>query len=344
MADPEDGGTPEEGGAEEGQEGREARLAGDEGPPEAGPETRRFPEEGVLTERAVERSREERHFVPVILKRTDESKRHPDDILAFAIRDGLEQLERPVPSLLLSAVVAGLIIGFTAMAVAVVTLATEDYAGTMLPRLAVALVYPLGFVLCIMSGTELFTEHTATAVYPVLDRKASVASLLRLWLLVAVGNVAGAMLGAGLHTFADPVVGAKEGYLIIGQHLVEYGNLPLFASSVLAGWLMALGAWLIHGTPPSISQIASIYIVTFLIGLGGLHHSIAGSAEILTAFFLGDQLTVPETARFISIALVGNLVGGSFFVAVLNYGHIRRTRKTPEEGPATGESSGSRAP
>lgn len=297
-------------------------------------------EEGVVTERGLERSREERHYVPVILKRTDESQRHPDDILASAIADGLEQLERPTLSLYLSAVAAGLILGFTAMAVAVVTVVTADHSGTLLQRLATAFVYPLGFVLCIMSGTELFTEHTATAVYPVLDRKASVPQMLRLWLLVGAGNLTGALASAGLLVFTEGVIGAREGYLEVGRHLVEYPDLSLFASSLLAGWLMALGAWLIHATSPGISQIVSIYIVTFLIGLGGLHHSIAGAVEMLTALFLSDHLTVTESLRFIGMALIGNLVGGSFFVAVLNYGHIRRTQEAEEPQRATGPPGG----
>jgi len=292
-------------------------------------------DEGVVTERALERSREERHYVPVILKRTDESIRHPDDILASAIEDGLEQLERPTLSLCLSAVAAGLILGFTAMAVAVVTAITADHSGTLLQRLATAFVYPLGFVLCIMSGTELFTEHTATAVYPVLDRRASVPQMLRLWLLVGLGNLTGAAVSAGLLVFAETVVGAREGYLDVGHHLVAHTDLPLFASSLLAGWLMALGAWLIHATSPGISQIVSIYIVTFLIGLGGLHHSIAGAVEMLTALFLSDHLTVGRSLHFIGMALFGNLVGGSLFVAVLNYGHIRRTQKAEERQGAT---------
>lgn len=38
--------------------------------------------------------------------------------------------------------------------------------------------------------------------------------------------------------------------------------------------------------------IGSPYVVTFLIGIGGLHHSIAGSAEIFTAMFLSSEFTV----------------------------------------------------
>lgn len=279
------------------------------------------------TEREVERKEEEREFTPVIVKRTDEALRHPDDILEKAINEGLEQLQRPFLSLLLSALAAGLILGFTAMSVAVVESQSLIFFENDTNRLFTALVYPLGFVLCIMSGTQLFTEHTATAVYPILDRRSDIKSLLRLWSVVITGNLIGAILSSSLLFTADEVIGAKSGYIEIAKHLIHYGNGSLFFSALLAGWLMALGAWLVMATQPTLSQIVSIYIVTFIIGIGGLHHSIAGSVEIFTAYFISDAVSLGQVFSFISVTIVGNLVGGSIFVALLNYAHIRETQK-----------------
>lgn len=284
-------------------------------------------EPGAKTERALERDVEDRRYVPVIVKRTDEARRHPDDILQIAVEEGLLQLERPVISLALSAVVAGLILGFTAMAVAVATTIAGEAGHPAWTRLATALVYPLGFIVCVMSGAELFTEHTATAVYPVLDRKAPASAMLRLWVVVLAGNLVGALFSAGLLTLADEVIGARAGYVHIGNHLVGYSTFALLASAALAGWLMALGAWLILATPPTVSQMASIYVVTFLIGLGDLHHSIAGAVEMFAALFASDTFSIGQAARFLSVAVFGNLIGGSLFVAILNYGHIRTTQE-----------------
>jgi len=281
-----------------------------------------------VKERKVERLEEDRDFVPVIIKRTDETRRHPDDVLVVSIAEGLEQLNRPALSLALSSVAAGLILGFSALSVGVATAAILPLGlSPLLTRIFVAVGYPLGFVICLMSGAELFTEHTATAVYPVLDRKAPPLRLLRLWWIVAAGNLVGAVVSAGLLKLAEPVIGAREGYVEVAAHLAAPAVLPLLVSALLAGWLMALGAWLILATPPTVSQIVSIYIVTFLIGLGGLHHSIAGAVEIFTAAFMSPEISVVDCVRVIGLALVGNLLGGSLFVAVLNYAHIRETRK-----------------
>ncbi len=278
------------------------------------------------TERERERGQEDQQFVPVIVKRTDETRRHPDDILQAAIEAGVEQLERPPLSLFLSAVGAGLILGFTAMAVGVMSSFVIALDALAFERLAVSLVYPFGFIVCLMSGTELFTEHTATAVYPVLDQRSRIWRLLRLWTLVGLGNLIGTFVSAGLLTLGEEVIGARSGYIRVGHHLVEPKTLPLLASAILAGFLMALGAWLILATPPTVSQLASIYIVTFLIGFGGLHHAIAGAAEMFTASLISDEFSLREGSRFIALALAGNLIGGSLFVAGLNYAHIRHSQ------------------
>ncbi len=285
----------------------------------------------MQTDREIERKEEDKDFVPVIVKRTDEALRHPDDILEKAIAVGLEQQNRAFLSLFLSALAAGLILGFTAMAVAIVENQMLRLNSVAFARPVTAIVYPLGFVLCIMSGAQLFTEHTATAVYPILDRRGSIMKLLRLWLIVIFGNLIGTIVSSLFLYLAEAVINAKPGYVEIGNHLVDYDFSAQFFSALLAGWLMALGAWLVLGTSSTMSQTLFIYIVTFIIGIGGLHHSISASVQIFTAYLLSDILSITQVFRFILVAILGNLVGGSIFVALLNYGHIRETQKSDNE-------------
>lgn len=278
------------------------------------------------TERTQKREREDEKYIPVIIKRTDEAVRHPDDVLEKAIHEGLEQHKRPNISLLLSSISAGLILGFAAMCVALASQVFNEETHFIFDRLAMAVVYPLGFIVCVMSGTQLFTEHTATAVYPVLDKKASLSSLFRLWAIVLSGNLIGTLVSSLLISSADTVILAKSGILEVAHHLIDYTFLEVFLSAVLAGWLMAQGGWLILATPPASSQIICIYIVTFIIGLGGLHHSIAGSAEILGGLFMSGNPHYLKSITTIVSAVMGNLIGGSFFVAILNYAHIKKTQ------------------
>ena len=284
----------------------------------------------VVTDRSKQREQEDHEFVPVVVKRSDEARRHPDDTLQQSVKEGLEQTQRGSISLAISSLAGGMILGFTAMAVGVATEAAASIAVPLAGRLLAAAVYPLGFVICILSGAQLFTEHTALAVYPVLDKKASPWQLLRVWIIVIAGNLAGALLIAALLSAADPIIDAREGYIHVGRHLVNQPLLPLLVSSLLAGWLMAQGAWLVMAMPATTGQMLAIYIVTFLIGVGNLHHSIAGAVEMFLALMASNDFTIGQAAAFIGVALFGNLVGGSVFVAILNYAYIRRTQAVSE--------------
>lgn len=290
------------------------------------PDGSEFSTAAAAPKRSVEREEENQNYVPVIVKRNDECFRHPDDILENAISEGMEQLSRPLLSLGLSAVAAGMILCFTAMAVAVMAKLHMVHEMDLPQNILLALVYPLGFVLCILSRTTLFTEHTATSLYPVLDGRAPLKRLILLWGVVTVGNLIGSSFSAFLLSQADSIIQAKEGYAIIAEHITEYSNKEIFISSVLAGWLMAIGAWLVLSTHSTFSQITSIYIVTFLIGIAGLHHIIAGSIEVMTHYFLDDDFSLLQVLNFLWPTFLGNLIGGSVFVAVLNYGHIRHSQ------------------
>ncbi|MCB9091238.1 MAG: formate/nitrite transporter family protein [Halobacteriovoraceae bacterium] len=277
--------------------------------------------------RREERKKENKKYIPVIIKRSDFVVRHPDDILEMAVHEGIQQYRRPTLSLFLSAAAAGLILGFAAMSVAfAIKLSIELSIHGAARKLIMAFFYPLGFIICILSGTQLFTEHTATAVYPVLDNKAPWHSIFRLWCITLFGNLLGTLTSSLLINMGSAVVQLDASFIYIASYITQYNSIEIFISGILAGWLMAQGGWLVLATPPNFAQIVCIYLSTFLIGIGGFHHSIVGSAELFSAYFIDDYLNIGELARVLIFSIFGNLVGGSIFVGILNYAHIRKTQ------------------
>lgn len=100
-----------------------------------------------------------------------------ETILGRTIEEGLSELERPSDGLFLSALTAGLEMGTGLFLTAVVwTFPTGVYAEPTREFL-VALAYSTGYVFVVLGRSELFTEHTALAALPVLDRRSSVADL-----------------------------------------------------------------------------------------------------------------------------------------------------------------------
>ena len=131
--------------------------------------------EDEKTMRSKKREKEDQKYLSVILKRNDQVVRHPDDILEKAIHEGVEQHKRSNLSLLLSSISAGLILGFASMSVSLASQIFDAQSHFILNRIVTALFYPLGFIICILSGTQLFTEHTAIAVFPFLSKTGKTA-------------------------------------------------------------------------------------------------------------------------------------------------------------------------
>ena len=64
---------------------------------------------------------------------------------------------------------------------------------------------------------------------------------------------------------------------------------------------------------------------TMLIGLGGLHHSVAGTVEILMGVFSGEVEDSASYFVFLLWSVIGNAFGGVVFVAGLKYSHIMKS-------------------
>lgn len=230
--------------------------------------------------------------------------------------------------LALSGLSAGLDIGFSLFFMAVVlTLMGGDFSAP-LTRAVVANMYPVGFVFVIIGRSELFTEHTTLAVFPVLGRRASIWALARLWGVVYAANLLGAAMFALVAVWVGPALGVIDSaaFGTIAQQLVETGWTMTFVSGLLAGWMMGLLSWILTAAQETISRILLVWLVTAGIGLAGLHHSVVGTAEVLAGVFSHHQ-SLSDYWRFLIPATIGNAVGGAVLVSLIKYSHATRVRR-----------------
>ena len=85
--------------------------------------------------------------------------------------------------------------------------------------------------------------------------------------------------------------------------------------------------WLLPAAEQARLQI--IIILTYLVGLGGLAHIIAGSVEALYVVTLGLYPWAAYWGQFMVPTLLGNILGGVTLVAALNYAQV-----APQDGKA----------
>lgn len=182
-------------------------------------------------------------------------------------------------------------------------------------------VYPIGFIMVILGQSILFTEQTSLLTLPVLNKKRQFSSLIKLWSLVIFGNLVGGWIisfiivwiGPELHIFDLETVEK------IAVHVTDYPALTIFASAILAGWLMGLLSWLIAASKDTLSRIVIVFMITTILAFIGLHHSIVGNIEVFSGLISSTKIGWSDYLSFQGIALLGNAIGGAFFVALLKY-------------------------
>jgi formate/nitrite transporter FocA (FNT family) len=272
---------------------------------------------------------------------TPEPTLSSQQILRRELENALKQIERPASGLFISAVAAGLNVSFGALLMGMALTFSGGFASSFVERFVLANISTVGFVIVIIGQTELFTAHTTLGVLPVIDRRASIGELGQLWGVVYVGNLLGCAAFAGLIAVSGPPLGivtsAAAGTL--ADALVPLSWWAILLSGVVAGWLMGLATWLVAAGRDTVGQVLLIWMITGVIGFGPFHHSLLGTTEVLSALFMGGGVTLGQFGHFLLWTTIGNAIGGTVFVALLNYGQAIKAGD-PEDVDVDPESLG----
>lgn len=265
------------------------------------------------------------------MKKSLTSPKTVGEILNEQIETAMREHERTNFSLFLSSISAGLEIGFSVFLMATVYSLFHGIVHPSVLHLMLAASYPLGFIFVLIGKSELFTEHTTLAVIPVLNRNATFRNLMILWSIVYGGNLLGGYLFGYIMSIIPGRMNVLENmaFEALALKLAGHSSLIILGSGVLAGWLMGLLSWLATSARDTISRILLVILVTTVIGIGGLHHSIVGSIELFTALLTCDTISLGEYFRVQGWATLGNIIGGVVFVAFMKYSHVTYSPPPP---------------
>lgn len=255
-----------------------------------------------------------------------------DEILKEQIQMALTEYRRHNKAVFFSAFSGGLEIGFSLLLMGTLYTMFVDEMTTSGLEITLAFAYPIGFIFVILGRSELFTEHTNLAVLPVLNKSARVINLLELWGIIFVGNLIGGYLFGIILSQMGPEMGvvSKESLYYFADKMVKYNWWLTLGSATFAGWLMGLLSWLVTSSKDTISRIFVIILVTTVIGIGGLHHSIIGSIEVFAGLITDPRITIEDYLHFQTFATLGNIIGGTVFVAVVKFSHLGNTNLISE--------------
>lgn len=234
-------------------------------------------------------------------------------------REGEQEFQRPSSAVAWSGFAAGLSMGFSLVA--------EGLLAAYLPNAAWTksfskLGYSLGFLIVTLGRQQLFTETTLTVILPFLARGKPklIWTVLRIWGVILLANLVGTYL------FALCIARTGMFNAHIQQAMLQVSQEPpasfpaVFLKAIFAGWLIALMIWLLPAAESA--RVSIIIIITYVIGLGGFSHIIAGSNKMFFLIVSGHEAWGAYFRQFFLPTLAGNIVGGVSLVAFLGHAQV----------------------
>jgi len=252
-----------------------------------------------------------------------------------AIRtEGEKELARSSRALAWSGLAAGLSMGFSLV---LDGLLRHHLPETSWRPLVSTFGYTAGFLIVVLGRQQLFTENTLTVILPLLNRRdrTTLLNVLRLWSVVLIANIIGATLFAWVVANAGVFDAAQMQTLAaVGFDAFSGSFSHKLITGIFGGWLIALMVWLLPSA--EMGRFWVIIYITYLVGLGGFAHVIAGSVEVLYLVMIGQIGWVDYLLDFLLPALTGNILGGTALVGLLSHAQVTSFPGEKRRNPLTG--------
>lgn len=197
-----------------------------------------------------------------------------------------------------------------------------------LQKMLSGFMFPIGLILVVVLGAELFTGNNALFIPPYMRRKATVGDIAINWTIVYFGNFVGAMLFTYMLVYAVGLTaGAPYHDSIIGiaKAKVSMSWMTVFLKGIGANWCVCLAVWLALSGKTLLEKSLGCWLPVMAFVALGYEHSIANMFYLPAGMLEGADIGVWEAIRVNIIpATLGNIVGGALLVGCLHtYVHLK---------------------
>jgi formate/nitrite transporter len=210
-------------------------------------------------------------------------------------------------------------------------------------------VFPVGLIITVLTGAELFTGDAMLAPMAAFIHKISWAQVINLWIWVYIGNLIGSIVWAYICangpfvSFDAAGVGTVSAFgtraIAIATAKTSYVGMMGFYSAFLKGiacnWLVNLAILLGICADDAVGKFFGIWFPIMAFVSSGFEHSIANMyfipAGIFTQGFITDPTKLSASVNWVTMwtsnvipVTIGNIVGGLFFVGVIYWVAFRK--------------------
>lgn len=248
----------------------------------------------------------------------------PLEIARNFVEIGIHKVKLSAWKMLILGFFAGMFIGFAGIAS---TTASATIASASVARLVSACVFPAGMAMVLVAGSELFTGNNLIII-SVLQKKTTVAGMLKNWFFVFPGNFIGAGFVAVMVVYSH-VPDLYNGLLAqkvvaAAMSRINQSFSEAFMRGVLCNILVCIAVWAAFAAKRVSGKLLMSFWPVMLFVLCGFEHSIAdiyfGIAGIAAAGEYGIAAAGLNFGSFLLKNLLpvtlGNIVGGAGIVGI----------------------------
>lgn len=263
----------------------------------------------------------------------------PAEIIVANIESGKGKAELPIIRMILLGLMAG---GIIALGGSASSVAAHDIGSVGVARLLTAVVFPVGLMMIVLAGGELFTGNCMITM-AVLDGQTTLNKKIRNLVVVYISNFIGAFV-IDLLVFASGQLDYSNGGLGAYSIQVALGKIDItfiegIASGILCNILVCTAILMASAAVEVAGKIWAIFFPIFAFVIAGFEHSIANMFYIPIGIMAATNpayvakaeelygITAEQAAgitmgqslhNFVPVT-IGNIIGGVFFVSVTYY-------------------------
>lgn len=272
----------------------------------------------------------------------------PAEIAKNYVAVGKAKVEMSFSRMFLLAVLAGAFIGLGGAGAAT---ASVSISQASVGKLVGAVIFPGGLTMVLLAGSELFTGNSLLVI-PLLMKEITPAKMLRNWVIVYAGNMAGGILAAA-GVVCSHQISLFDNQLAVSVLSTAAAKCTIpFGDAVLRGifcnFLVCIAVWISFAAKDVAGKIAGIFFPIMIFVLCGFEHSVANMYYITAGLFAkgvpayaqaaeaaGVDLSAITWGNFLGVNLfpvtVGNLIGGAVCVGCVYWFVYLRSAERQEK-------------
>jgi formate/nitrite transporter len=247
----------------------------------------------------------------------------PKAIVETACTAGCSKTELTIPKQLVMGILAGAYIAIGGLLAIVVGRGSPALAAANpgLGKFLFAAVFPVGLMLVVIAGSELFTGNCGVITPSCLTGRARWQAMFRNWGVVYVGNFIGSIFVALFLAFWSGIVNGGDLGASVAALAEAKVNIPWFAvllRGVGCNWLVCLAVWLALSAEDIAGKILAIWFPIMAFVALGFEHSVANMFFIPLGMFNGANVNIGQFLwNNLLPATIGNIIGGAGLVGAV---------------------------